>query len=347
MGKTLSDMSRHLKSIIVPKTLEEYTVNPMFEDFASDEDIRTGIFAWGEFLHKFCDTLIADSQLYDDHKESKDEHLSSIYANFPFLDNTKKLLLRIGIKGELSEDNHSIVAGSDIFNHNLSTTKSLEILRFLTDCGMCFDGIDINEKRQKLSEIPIIDISYPETLAMILGLKVMAVAEKKLGTTLNQNALMRCDYRILKNYEADPLIILEETIEPLPENIKDFVMSLHQLHLDKGLNCVVEVRGYWRKIKYSCGKTEIWGINTSLNNGFEVTVKAKNTHKYAEAISNYPPALQKLIAKGYGCGKKRGISETCDAGCEGLRIALDDSVLDIKEGITDWFTQEISCFRRK
>ncbi|MDF2989457.1 MAG: hypothetical protein K0R50_4967, partial [Eubacterium sp.] len=55
-----------------------------------------------------------------------------------------------------------------------------------------------------------------------------------------------------------------------------------------------------------------------------------------------PPILQELIAKGYGCGRKREIGH-CDGGCRGLPISLDDSVLDIRNDIETWFDQELSC----
>jgi len=340
-------MATHLKSIILPETFEAYAIKPIFETSSNTESIWEGILAFRAFLHRFCDVLIEKSDLYDHHKKTADEHRSAIYYNFPFLDNVKKLLLNIGVHGELTEDAQFLVTGSTIFNTKLSTTKNIECLRFLTDCGMCFGGIDLNAKRPKLLEIETIKISYPTNPAMLTGLKVMAIAEVKLGTSLNHNILMRCDYRVLKTDETDVLSILKETIKPLSANVQGFVLRLHQLCLDKGLHCAVEIRGFWKKIKYSRGKKEIWGINTSLNNGFELTVKANNTQKYADTIIKFPLALQELIAKGYGCGRKRSMNGTCDAGCEGLRIPLNDSVLDISDGIEIWLGQEVSCLRKK
>jgi len=347
MRKTLGDMAKHIKSIILPETLEAYSINPMFEGVSHEESIREGIFAFRAFLLRFCDVLIAEGDLYDKPKKAADEHLSAIYYNFPFLDNVKKLLLSIGVNGILTEDAGALIAGNDIFNTKLSTVKNIECLQFLTTCGMRFDGIDLNAKRQKLSEIEALVISYPDNPAMLIGLKVMAIAEKELGTNLSHNVLMRCDYRVLSDGKIDALSALKETIEPLSANIQDFVLRLHQLHLDKGLNCTVEVRGFWKKVKYSRGRKEVWGINTSLNCGYELTVKAQNTHKYADVIMGFPMALQELIAKGYGCGRKRSGIGKCDAGCEGLRIPLDDSVLDISDGIEIWLGQELSGLRRR
>ena len=343
MRRTLKDAVSHVKSIILPEPPEAYAIKPIFEDIASEENVWESVRAFNAFLHRLCDVLIVDGDLYDNHKKAADEHHSAIYFNFPFLDNVKKLLLNIGVQGELTADAGVLIAGNGVFNHKLSVVKNIECLRFLTDCGMCFDGIDVNVKRQKLSEIETVIISYPDNPAMLMGLKVMAIAETKLGTNLNHNVLMRCDYRVLKTDETDVLSILKETIQPLSAKVQDFVLRLHQLHLDKGLKCTVEIRGFWKKVKYSRGRREVWGINTSLNNGFEIMVKAQNMEKYADAIANFPITLQQLVAKGYGCGRKRSGIGKCDSGCEGLRIPLDDSVLDISDGIEAWFEREIIC----
>ncbi|MCL2592557.1 MAG: hypothetical protein FWD82_04245 [Defluviitaleaceae bacterium] len=347
MQKTLKDMAKHLNNIILPEPLEIYITKPIFEDIANSEKIHEGVLAFRAFLHRFCDVLIAEGDLYDDSKKKTDEHLSAIAYKLPFFDNVKRLLFNIGVYGELKEDATALVMRNNIFNHKLSVVKNIECLRFLTTCGLRFDGIDLNEKRQKLSEIETVIISYPDNPEMIMGLKVMAIAEKEIGTNLNHNILMRCDYRVIKNDETPVIFVLNHIMKPLSASIQDFVLKLHQLHIDNGLNCTVDVRGFWIKIKYSRGKKEIWGINTSLNRGFEITVKADNVHKYAEAILKFPLVLQGIIARGHGCGKKRGISETCDAGCEGLRIPLDASILDISDGIVTWFEQELLCFRKK
>ena len=321
MRKTLADMGTHLKNIILPEPA-----------------VGVEILAFRAFLHRFCDVLITEGELYDKPKKYAKEHLSAIFYNFPFLDNVKKLLLNIGVLGELEKDTLSLIANGSIFNAKLSNIKNIECLQFLISCGMRFEYIE----KKKLSEIETIKISYPDNPAMLAGLKIMALAETKFGTNLNHNILMRCDYRVLNEEEPDVLSILKETITSLPPDVQDFVLRLHQLHLDRGLNCAVEIRGFWKKIKYSRGSREIWGINTSLNNGYELTVKAQNTHKYADAVTKLSLDLQKLIAKGYGCGRKREGIEKCDSGCEGLRISLDDTVLDISEGIETWLRLESS-----
>ena len=91
--------------------------------------------------------------------------------------------------------------------------------------------------------------------------------------------LLRCDYRVLKKNKNDDVIsILKDTMNPLSANVQDFILQLHQRYLDKKLKCNVEIKDLWIKIKYSYKSKEIWGINVSLNNGYQINIKAKNTH---------------------------------------------------------------------
>jgi hypothetical protein len=69
-------------------------------------------------------------------------------------------------------------------------------------------------------------------------------------------------------------------------------------------------------------------------------------HEYTDTIQTFPPILQELIEKGYGCGRKREIGH-CDGGCRGIPISLDNSVMDIREDIEIWFDQEVACLQRK
>ncbi|KAB3525725.1 hypothetical protein [Alkaliphilus serpentinus] len=352
MRKTLADMAKHIKSIILPEPLEAYGIKPVFEDISNEENIREGVLAFRAFLHQLCDVLIEEGDMYDNYKKIAHpfENRITISLSYPFLNNIKYLLRNIGFYGVLTEDGEALIAGNSIFYEKVSDSKNIECLRFLTDCGICVDGIDLSKRRQRLSEVETIKITYPDNPAMLTGLKAMAIAEIEFdtdGVRDTLDILLRCDYRVLKKVETDVGSILKETIRHLSENVQDFIMRLHQLHIDKGLKCDVIIKDFWIKIMYSHGRKEIWGINTSLNNGFEITVKARNTHEYPDTIKKLPLPVQEIIAKGYGCGKRRGVSAVCDRGCKGLCIPLDDSVLDISDGIEVWLDQELSCLRKK
>lgn len=359
MRKTLKDMAKHLKNVITSEIPETYAINPMFENISNEEDIQEGVLAFRNFLYRFCDVLIVEGDSYDNHKKiahAFDDRVTiSVY--FPFLHNMKCLLLNIGFHGLLTESAGSLTVGNNIFNTKIPVSKNIECLRFLTACGIVIDGIDLNEKKPDLSRAERIIISYPDNPAMLTGLKVMAMAEIEFGTNVNKfevnkfnaisycrfsDILLRCDYRVLKSDETDAISIIKDTIKPLSVNVQDFILQLHRRYLDKGLKCNVEIKDLWIKIKYSYKSKEIWGINVSLNNGYQINIKAKNTHKYADTIEKFPSFIQEMIEKGYGCGIKRGISDHCNGGCQGFRFSLDDSIIDIRNAIETWLDTELS-----
>lgn len=352
-------MAKHLKNVITQEIPEIYAINPMFENISSEEEIREGVLAFRNFLYQLCDVLLVEGDSYDNHKKNAhafdDRVTISVY--FPFLHNVKCLLLNIGFHGVLTKSAGSLTASNNIFNTKIPVSKSIECLRFLTDCGIVIDGIDLNEKITDLSKVERINISYPDNPAMLMGLKVMAIAEIELDKIVNKlegnklstisycrfsDILLRCDYRVLKNNKTDNVIsILKDTMNPLSANVQDFILQLHQRYLDKGLKCNVEIKDLWIKIKYSYKSKEIWGINVSLNNGYQINIKAKNTHKYADTIEKFPSFIREMIEKGYGCGIKRGISDHCNGGCQGFRFSLDDSIIDIRSAIETWLDTEL------
>ena len=348
MRKTIKDMAKHLR-ILIPEVIpRKYSINSRFFEISCEENIFKGILAFRDFLYRLCDVLILESDLYDDFKKIAHpyENRITISLSYPFLNNIKQILLNIGYHGELQEKADTLTCKSSIFYEKISDSKNLECLRFLTKCGLQIDGININEKKQKLSDLKILKITNPENFNMLIGLKVMAIAEKELGIKYC-DILLRCDYRVLGKNKTDVLSILKETIKPLSVKVQNFILRLHQIHLDNGLNCEVVIKDFWIKVMYSYKKKELWGINLSLNNGFEITVKAVNTNKYIDTIKKFPIRLQKIIAKGYGCGRKRNADGVCDGGCKGLCIPLDDSVLNISESIEIWFNKELSCYNKK
>ena len=109
----------------------------MFGNISNEENIREGVLAFRNFLYQLCDILIAEGDSYDNHKKIAhvfDDRVSiSVY--YPFLHNVKCLLLNIGFHSVLTENAQSLTIGNNIFNTKIPVSKSIECLRFLTDCG--------------------------------------------------------------------------------------------------------------------------------------------------------------------------------------------------------------------
>ena len=352
-------MAKHLKNVITSEIPETYDINPRFINISDEDNIREGVLDFRNFLYRLCDTLIVEGDLYDNQKKNADEFddrvTMSVY--FPFLHNVKCLLLNIGYQGVVAESAGYLTVDNHIFDTKIPVSKSIECLRFLTACGILVDGISLTDKKTDFLKVDRIKIAYPENPAMLTGLKVMAIAEIEFDTIVNKlevnksntisycrfsDILLRCDYRVLKNNCDDIISILKDTMYPLSANVQDFILQLHQRYLDKGLKCNMEIKDLWIKVKYSYKSKEIWGINVSLNNGYQINIKAKNTHKYMDTIETFPLFIQEMIKKGYGCGIKRGISDHCNGGCQGYRFTLEDSILEIRNDIESWLDMEMS-----
>lgn len=341
MRKTLKDLAAYLKMIIVPKTDEKYKVNSIFEEHFNESDIYEGVDSFRLFLENLFDVLVIEADDYGTCKKVAHEYenRTTLSVYYPFLNNVKTLLMRIGYFGEI-EDNKYITCTNTVFNKKLSTSKTLECLSFLTHCGIQIDGINLNDKKQDLSKIEIIKLLYPKDSKMWIGMKIMAIAEVDLGTLLNQDTFLRCDYTILKHDKPDEISTIKDMIKPLSFDVQTFILDLHNRYLDKGFRCVIEIKGYWIYIKYMYKRKDIWGINVSLNNGFHINSKTLHMNDYQETIATFQPRQQEIIDEGFGCGRKIPAIGQCNGGCRGMLIPLDDSIIDLKEDIETWFDSE-------
>lgn len=347
MRKTLQDVANYLNEIMVPETIEKYEINSIYTNVLIEDDIYQGVGAFRDFLSNLYEVLSIHGLAYDNCKKIAHEYenRTTLSVYYPFLDYVSNLLINIGYQGVFSDDKQCFICKNTIFNHKISIQKTRECLAFLILCGIEFEGLDLNKKLD-LSTIDSIKISYTKNPNMLLGLKIMAIAERDHRTLVNQDVFLRCDYRVLKSDGADVFSILQDTIKPLDRDVQNFVVQLHNRYISKGLSCIVETKGYHIYIKYGYKRKDVWGINASLNNGYHINVKSTKTNEYEEVIKTFSPFLQELIEKGYGCGRKREIGH-CDGGCRGITIPLNQSVLDIQDEIIQWFDLEIAFLSRK
>lgn len=339
MRKTLVDLAKYLKEIVVPEAQEAYALNPVFKAYGTEEAIWEGVNMFRAFLYQLLDNLAAKGDNYDSYKKVAHEYenRTTLSGYYPFIYNVKNILIKTGFYGVPEENGEILNCSSKILDEKLSSAKTLECLRFLNDCGLCIDGIDFNVKKINMPDIKTLKISYPKKPSMLTGMKVMAIAEIEHSTLINQDVFFRCDYRAIKKDETNVFSILKDTIKPLSSEVQDFVLQLHRRYTGKGLKCTAEIKGFWIYIKYSYKRKDLWGVNASLNNGYHINVKAINTDKYMDTIETFSPYLKEIIAKGFGCGRKREGVGHCDGGCRGMPIPLDESVLSMKDDIITWF----------
>ena len=359
MNKTLNDMAGYLKDLIPPKPDRPYALKPMFQPVGGEERIQAGVDAFRDFLFRLYDLLQAEGGKYeksgDESRKETHDH-TSLPVTFPFLNSIKSVLVNLGYYGRLSAagdailfDNPQILtallnAEGQPLRAKMTAPKLLECLRFLTACGVEFGSVSLDAGKLDLSKLELLTVSYPAAPDMLTGLKVMAMAQKELYTKGNDELFMRCDYRVIKAESTEVTSVLKDFLNPLPVRVQDFALQLHQRYLDLGLRCQVEIRYLRVRFSYYYKNKELWMFSTSLNHGCRIIIKAVNTHRYADVVETFPLSLREQIARGYGCDKKK-FGEPCQGGCHGFRIPLDESVLEIGQGVQIWLDRELSCLR--
>ncbi len=360
MEKTMGDMAKLLKQLIPVNIPETYTIKSMFRNISDEEDIRNGVLAFRDFLYRFCDCLIADNSLCDIPKKGKKKFSdeTTLTVEFPFLNNIKSILLNIGQHGILSEKGDSLmVNGWEMLSAKRSLNKNstakisvpqmVKSMRFLTECGINFDGIDLSMKKPYTSKIEAIEITYPDYPIMLTGWKTLGIAQNELSSRKNDDILLRCDYRALKNEDREVSSILKDFVYPLSASLQELVFKLHQRYLDSGMKCSVELGSFCVHFIYSYKGKAIWRFSTSLHNGYRIILKTKNTSKYADVIEKFPEFLQEKISKGYGCDRKKGSGHgNCQKGCEGFRFSFNESVLDISQDLEIWLDSELASMQK-
>jgi hypothetical protein len=356
--KPISDVANFLKKLLPSSIPETYDLKPIFENIANDQDIRNGVIAFRDFLLVYFERLATNGHLY-----AKPPKKPTNMADYPFLYNMTNLLVDIGYYGMLTDGGSSLIvseiptctasvdANGKKKSAKISVSAMMECLRFLSLCGFMFTGIDMNAKKHNISETTPLKVSYPGKPNLLIGLKVLAIADMDLRTQRrywNDNNLLRCDYRLLKAEESDMRDVLTDFLHPLPEKIQALALKLHQRYTDAALTCINTRLG---NISFAYVPTglksaserdlyakRVWEFCLSIRDGYSIFVRAKKTEKYPDIIKTFPALLQEKIAQGYGCDRKRG--ERCQLGCQGIRIPLDESILDIAKEIETWLDNE-------
>jgi len=366
--KPISEIARYKKNLIPANIPETYTLKPMFENVANEENIRKGIVAFRDFVYILCDRLISDGHLY-----AKPPNKPSGMADYPFLNNITNILVEIGYHSKLVDGGNSLLitelplciaqvdGNGKKKSPKIPISGQFECFRFLTLCGFVFAGIDLNAKTHNISEEQPLKVSYPDNSILLTGLKALSIADMELRTSRrywNDHNLLRCDYRLLKAEDTDITDMLIDFLHPLPDKIRGFALQLHQRYIGMGMTCTLSILddvsfsyayiGKNNKVLSSRNKYQkrVWAFSYSLRGGYSLFVRAKRTDKYADVIRDFPLYLQEKIAEGYGCYRKMG-RERCQGDCQGIRIPLDDRALNINRDIETWLDNEASCSLRK
>ena len=324
MRKPLNVFAIHMKDIIQDIPIN-YEIGPLYKTIANEETTRNGVIAFREFLCHFFDYIIANANLHDKPKPNANRVWGGINftMDYPFLRDLATILMNIGIYGDLNTSGDALVLnGEDLLRvlKKASVSKAAVYLRYLSDCGIEFYGIDLDTERPNLSNTPTLEASYPDNPAMLVGLKVMANAQLeankkrfKSGTwacvNTIDNIFLRCDYRALSNEAIIPISYIKDIAKPFPAETQELVLKLHQRFIDFGFKCEVTTGRnsalgsyflYAYKIKPKRVVNASWIIAITPNN-CGIKIDAKNAMEYSDTIEQFPLELLELIKNGTGC----------------------------------------------
>ncbi|MDR1687174.1 MAG: hypothetical protein LBS21_01010 [Clostridiales bacterium] len=354
MQKSTGEAAAFMKSLLPHDIPEAYPIKPVFGEIAGFDAIRGGVLAFREFLYILYDRLTEDGDLYPNPQRDERELNESFYltGKYPFIGGIINVLNEIGLNGVLSENGGSIFVAdwttlATTANHGhvgkvkIPLSKIIEALKFLTYCGMDISGIDFDAKKPGGASERAVIISYPDNNAVLIGLKTLAVAQNKLKTYDNDDFLPRCCFEALIDGERDILFQMKNHLYPLPPAVQNLVIQLHKQCLSDGFTCKLRINSARVKYIYSRSSRVVWAFSISLYFGYCILVKAINTHKYAETIEKFHPLLRQVINKGYGCYRKTG-GTYCNGNCQGMRLTLDDSILNCGDDIKIWLKKEVN-----
>jgi len=355
-------VARYKRTLIPVHIPKEYALLSMYESIADAGCIRNGIVRFRDFLYLFFDRLSENGHLY-----AKPPKKPSGMADYPFLNYITNILVEIGYHGILADDgsiltvpklplcSSSVEVSGKKKSAKIPASGLLDSLRFLSLCGFNFADADFGTKTLTISQTQPLIVSYPDNPIVLVGLKALAVAdiERRNGRPYwNDHNLLRCNYKLLKAEETDIADELRDFLNPLPDDIQAFAINLHHRYVDMGLTCTLSIlddtsfsyavinernKGLSARDKY---QKRIWAFSNSMRNGYSLFVRSKKTDKYADIIESFPPVLREKIADGYGCYRKFG-REHCQRDCQGIRLPLDSSILDIAQDIKTWLDEEM------
>ena len=362
----ISDLAVYLRNQVPKQIPESLKLKERFNELASEGEIRNGVVAFRNFLYVFCDKFLSHGQDYfKPRKNPKNE------IDYPMLYTVTDLLSDIGYYGKLAESGDAMLVtklpsftaytdenGSRKQPKN-SGVKLTQALRYLEICGFSFSGVDLKAKKVVLSEGQLVEVTYTENPMVFIGLKALSIADiemrvKRYVSDYHRDNLLLCDYRLLIDPASQEVNPLDDFLQHLPEQVKTFALDLHKHHTENELVCESIVTTFRTNFAYSYMKKSrkpwtskkiydkrLWELASSTKHGYNLVIRAKKMDQYPELIEKLPVEIQKKIERGYGCDRKL-FDQPCQMSCQGFRFSLDESILDVSEGIKLWLDKELS-----
>lgn len=346
------DMARFLQYLIPSDIPSDYPIEKGYLNWGDLSKTKEAIVAFRDYLVKMCDCINSDEELSKTQKKGKEKYYdeTTLSVEFPFLNNIRSILMNIGISGELTSSSTIFVKDwatlslkrslNKSSTTKLSNAQTKKTLQFLERTGFDFAGIDVQKKKIDTS-VQNIEISYPGNDLVMLGLKMLGLAQDEHASRDVDDILLRCCYYVLNNRKIDSEIVLKDYTKGLSTSVSDFVFALHKAFIELGMTCNVELRMMNYHFIYFYKRRMICRFSVSVHQGFRMVVKPKKTEKYEDLIRSFPKELRKKILLGYGCNKKSGSGHgNCQNGCAGIAFPLNKNISRYTTEIKKWIQAE-------
>ena len=200
MQKPISEYAKYMKNLLPVNIPANYKLKPLIERIAGEDRIRSGVHALRDFFHLFFDRLISDGHLYVKPQKTRNPN------DYQFLHNMNHLLIDMGYHSKLADSGDSLLISKipsfTTSKNKIPVSKHAKCLRFLTLCGFSFVGTDNDAMIFNVSQEHVLEVSYPNNPDLLIGLKVLSIADMELRTERrysNDDNLLRCDYSLIKD----------------------------------------------------------------------------------------------------------------------------------------------------
>ena len=259
----LSDYCQYSKALIVPRIDDDFQIADRFRHGLSDEEIRSGIDAFREFLYTFYDKLSAEKDSIDiiaskkyNPYDKRDKYNARVC--FPTLHDLTMCLFTLGIRGNLDSAGIKLVVRADelltvicertekyMSFVKMSGARRAELFHFLYDLGVRLDGLELTRDID-FAGVDAFAVTSVHSDYFPIGLKLLAEAtanHRDYYYIMNVfGVLGRCDYRPLANPTPKPHIMdIIETANSQSEEVREWIAQTHNYLVAQG--CICSGRG--------------------------------------------------------------------------------------------------------
>ncbi|MCL2364912.1 MAG: hypothetical protein FWC71_09655 [Defluviitaleaceae bacterium] len=197
--KTIQDAATFIKSHIC-KVPDDFEIADTLKNGFEHAEIVDGIKELRLILQLIADNVICDAQT-DAEMHITDKPSNDFHLIFPALTSPYIMLFCIGLCGEFvnGSSNCMTIDGTKLFdafkksrgkNHN-------QHLIFLSNLGFEF-SVDVSAKSFKLNKIDALEVRYPDSPSVLVGLKCLVEATVQISPQI---------YKAQKSYAIQPLFM--------------------------------------------------------------------------------------------------------------------------------------------